>query len=54
MDESQHLPCGCINTIIWMHPMKDNKTHLEKDKLELQKNAKRCFEQLLKVTFSQK
>ena len=38
--------CGCVNTTVWMHHLEANKTHREKARWELHKNAACSFEQI--------
>ena len=38
---------GCVNTTVWMHHMDADKTHREKARWKLHKNATSGFEQIL-------
>ena len=42
--------CGCIHATVWMHPEDANKTHREKSRWEILKNAMSYFKQNVEST----
>ena len=42
--------CSFVNTTVWMHHIDTRKSHWEKARWELHKNAACCFEQILEAT----
>ena len=40
---------GCVNTTVWMHHLDTDKTHKEKARQELHKNAMTYIEQILEA-----
>ena len=49
--KKRFLPCsGCVNTTVRMHQVDANKTHGEKARWELRKNATSYFERIPKAT----
>ena len=49
-NKTRLLPkCGCINTTVWMHHIDAYKTHREKARWELHKNATSYLEHILEA-----
>ena len=49
-DQSDQIKCSSVNAIVWMHHIDTNKTHVQKTRWELHKNASYSFERFLEAT----